>query len=117
MDQVKDLIVMEQLVDMFPIDVRIFVRERQPKSSAEAAKLADDYWQARKPTFGTRAGYSKQPHGGVKQCLTCGKPGHLAKDCRRNGSKPQESQTPEAKIPDNRQERGKKDLKDVECLV
>ena len=115
-DQVKDLIVMEQLVDMLPVDVRIFVRERKPKSSAEAAKLADDYWQARKPTFGKRAGYSRQPQGGVKQCQTCGKLGHLAKDCRRNGSKPQESQTPEARTPGNMQTRGKKDLKDIECF-
>ena len=69
MDQVKDLIVMEQLVNMLPMDVQIFVTERKPKSSAEAAKLADDYWQARKPMFGKRAGYSRQSQG-VKQCQT-----------------------------------------------
>ena len=52
--EVKDLVVMEQLINMLPVDVRIFVKERKPKTSEEAAKLADDYWQARKSSFGDK---------------------------------------------------------------
>ena len=96
------------------MEVRIFIKERQPKSSAEAAKLADDYWQARKTTFGKRTGFNKAPLGGEKKCQTCGKLGHLATDCRRNSSRPQE--TSEVKPLGNRPERGKKDLKDIECF-
>ena len=29
-EQMKDLVVMEQLIDMLPFDVRVFVRERKP---------------------------------------------------------------------------------------
>ena len=105
---------MEQLVDMLPVDVRIFIKERQLKSRAEAAKLTDDYWQARKTTFGKRTGFNKAPLGGGKKCQSCRKPGHLATDCRRNSSGPQE--TSEVKPLGNRPERGKKDLKDIECF-
>lgn len=63
MEEVKDLIVMEQLINMLPLDVRIFVKERKPKTSAEAARLADDYWQARKPSYGGIV----RPMGGDKK--------------------------------------------------
>ncbi len=45
---VRDKVVMEQLIDTLPLAVKIFVKERHPENSEEAAKYADDYWQARK---------------------------------------------------------------------
>lgn len=45
---IKDQIVLKQLVETLPMDVWIFVKERKPKTTAEAAKLADNYCQARK---------------------------------------------------------------------
>ncbi len=56
---------MEQVIDM------VFVKERQPCTSAEAAKLADDY-----STIGKRGNHHTN---GVR---LCGKQGHLSKDCR-----------------------------------
>ena len=47
-EELKDLIVLEQLVSILPENVRIWVKERKPKTSAEAGQLADDYAQARK---------------------------------------------------------------------
>ena len=44
----KDTLILEQFINMLPAEVRIFVRERQPKNSTEAAKIADDYILARK---------------------------------------------------------------------
>jgi hypothetical protein len=44
---VKNTIVMEQLIDMLPSHVRVWVKERKPKSSKEAGEFADDYFQAR----------------------------------------------------------------------
>ena len=41
-EEVKDAVVLEQLLNSLPDDVRVFVRERKPKTSAEAGKLADD---------------------------------------------------------------------------
>jgi len=47
-EELKDLIVLEQLVSTLPENVRIWVKERKLKTSAEAGQLADDYAQARK---------------------------------------------------------------------
>ena len=108
----EDLVVMEQLINMLPVDVRIFVKERKPSTSEEAAKLADDYWQARKSSFGEK----KQSYGkpGGKYCHKCSRTGHLAKDCKRNGNKQPEGS--EEKTTVIKQDRVKKDLKDIECF-
>ena len=47
-EEVIDLVLMEQLLMMLPENVRLFVKERKLKTSAEASKLADDYIVARK---------------------------------------------------------------------
>jgi hypothetical protein len=39
--------VREQLLNMLPEDVWLWVYERKPKTSAEAGALAEDYMQAR----------------------------------------------------------------------
>ena len=45
---IKDAIVLKQLINSLPADIHIFVKERKPKTTAEAEKLADDYHQLRK---------------------------------------------------------------------
>ena len=97
-EQVVDLMVTEQLLNTLAPDVRVWVRERKPKSSEEASQLADDYVQARR-----QIREDKKPHvqlpmakGGEKQmasmgprrCHHCGKPGHLAWECRSRGTRP-----------------------------
>ena len=77
-EQVIDQIILEQFLKTLPEDIRVFVRERSPGSSEEAAKLADDYLQARKEELVSHDGNKK----GDKRCLRCGKTGHLIKDCR-----------------------------------
>eukprot|EP00731_Ephydatia_muelleri_P007213 Em0003g1461a len=47
-EQLRDLMILEQLVNTLQTEVRVWVTERNPKTSAEAAKLADDYLSARK---------------------------------------------------------------------
>ena len=47
-EKVLDVMVMEQLLNMLASDVRLWVRERKPKSSNEASQLVDDYIQARR---------------------------------------------------------------------
>lgn len=37
-----------------PDNVRVFVRERSPKTSKEAAKMADDYFLARKEDLASK---------------------------------------------------------------
>ena len=47
MEEIKDRVVMEQLINTLPGQVRVWVKERKPTSSREAGQLADDYIQAR----------------------------------------------------------------------
>ena len=62
---------MEQLIDTLPLAVKIFVKERHPENSEEAAKYADDYWQARKG-LNQEKGSRRQT---VIKCENCGKKG------------------------------------------
>ena len=57
-----------------PKELQLCVRERKPKTSEDAATLADDIISARNTTFNV--------NDSVRKCLNCGKPGHLARDCR-----------------------------------
>ena len=45
---VIDTVVKEQFVELLPDDVKIWVKERKPRSGEEAGELAEDYRQARK---------------------------------------------------------------------
>lgn len=65
-------------------DVRIFVKERKPTTTAEAAKLAHDYCQPRKQDGERSKGQNtSKPNEkcGTNTCVRCGKQGHRAKDC------------------------------------
>ena len=74
---VIDTVVKEQFVEVLLNNVRIWVKERKPRSSEEAGKLAEDYRQARKaePLSSTSS------KGGRKACYLCGQVSHLTKDC------------------------------------
>ena len=50
-DELRDTLVLEQLMNTLPEDVRIFVRERKPRSSAEAGALANDFVAARRESI------------------------------------------------------------------
>ena len=45
--ELKDLVVLEQLLNILPEDVHIWVKERRPKSSLEAGQLADTMYRHR----------------------------------------------------------------------
>ena len=112
--EVKDRVVLEQLLNSLPENVRIWVMERKPKSSEEAGKLADDYAQARRQNDGRRSDPTKKPmeQKGVR-CHRCQKIGHLAKDCR--ASKPGDGNR--GKDPSGGDTgRQKRDLSQIECF-
>ena len=45
---VVDAIVKEQFIEVLPEEVRVWVKERKPRTTQEAGRLAEDYRQARK---------------------------------------------------------------------
>ena len=92
-EEVKDEVIREQVVNSVPEDVRIWVKERKPKSGQEAAGLADDYAQARKEglAIGPTGESKKWERGSPLQCSKCHRRGHLAEDCR-SAIKPEEQE-------------------------
>ena len=66
--------------------------------------VADDYLQARK---GIATGPQPTFKKGQVRCYTCGKPGHVKKDCQLDPDK-----SPSAKDT----EKTKRDLKDMKCF-
>ena len=112
-EELKDMVILEQLVNTLPDDVRVFVKESKPKSSAEAGRLADDYIIARKENA---AGIEKEEDKKVPDrrlppcCGKCRKLGHMARDCRQ--TQPRfEREKEKAEVP----RKPRKDLKDIEC--
>ena len=69
-EEVSDVMVVEQLLDVMPPELKVWVRERKPKSLKEASEMADNYVAARKGNKDRRF------------CNTCGKAGHIARFCR-----------------------------------
>lgn len=73
------VVVLEQFVNTLEPAACVWVKERKPTNSIAAAKLADDYELPKKLTDGGPK-RTKKPQG-PRQCFTCGKTGHLAREC------------------------------------
>ena len=80
---VEDTVVKEQFIEVLPEEVRVWVKERKPRTTQEAGRLAEDYRQARKVELWSPAPKTSVKRGVPvqKSCSSCGQPGHLAKDC------------------------------------
>ena len=72
-DAVKDAVVKEQFMAALPEDVRVWVTERKPKTSAEAGQLAEDYLQARSlntPAVRAKVRAERPPAHGAQNLAT-----------------------------------------------
>ena len=89
-----DALVKEQFVEVLPEEVRVWVKERKPRTSEDAGRLAEDYRQARKMELWTPALKTSARRGIQRGCYSCGQLGHMAKDCSSGGGKKVSSSTP-----------------------
>ena len=82
-----EAVVLEQLLETLPPELRVWVRERKPTTSAKAGQMAEDYLQATKaaqPFMKSEPPKRvEKPSTGVLCCHTCGEPGHFARDCKK----------------------------------
>ena len=109
MEDVLDRVVLEQLLLTLREDARIFVKERKPATSQEAAKLADDFFTAQTDARGEKRNIRGN---------NCKKIGHIAKECKQPVTTSNTaSQRPIVESPTTAPTtRPKRDIKDVECF-
>ena len=62
-EDIRDMMVQERLLDALPRELKIWVAEGKPKTSKEAAELVDNYLRARKHEHRTEPSGSRQDKG------------------------------------------------------
>ena len=87
-DKVIKKLVLEQLLDIAPYDLRVWLCERKPKTVTEAGSLADDFMSARRrKRFDQPKSEGKKKEGAGKEtrrCHICQEEGHIAVNCKKN---------------------------------
>ena len=82
---VIEKVLREQLLDVVPTELRVWLCERKPKSVADIGVWADDYQMARKRRSGEdprTSGRRKEMLGKeARTCHSCKKEGHIAANC------------------------------------
>ena len=95
-EAVCEKILVEQMLNAMPVELKIWVGERKPTSGEEAARLADNYVQARR-RVGSKV-QSKPVNADSRKCHTCGKVGHLARQCPDNEEPAKEEKKEKPKV-------------------
>ena len=87
-DKMIEKLVLEQLLDIAPYDLRVWLCERKPKTVTEAGSLADDFMSARRrKRFDQPKSEGKKKEGAGKEtrrCHICQEEGHIAVNCKKN---------------------------------
>ena len=98
LEEVHEVLGMEQYLNSLPLEKRVWVSEKKPKTCVQAGELADEYEQVRKQEPGVQLEPPKKPvqeRRPQKQCGYCGKLGHLKDECRKLKAKKEAGGGPE----------------------
>eukprot|EP00731_Ephydatia_muelleri_P022383 Em0014g974a len=93
--EIQQVIGLEQFLNTLPLEKRLWVHERKPKTCVEAGELVDEYEQIRRkepPVAEAGAKTPKTDGAGRKtsSCTYCGRTGHNESVCRK---KPREEES------------------------
>ena len=87
-DAIQQVVGLEQFLNTLPLEKRLWVHEKKPKTCIEAGELVDEYDQIRRkePTLADAA--AKTPKAEVagrklESCAYCRRTGHTESDCRK----------------------------------
>jgi len=114
-------VVLEQLLDAMPVDLRVWLCERKPTSPEQAGTLADDYVRARqrrhvdtlRPETQTRE--PARQDSIYRRCHACGQEGHIAANCPKQPASQSQPMDPELKKDKLEKTKGKVDRKCYNC--
>ena len=68
--KLRDAMVMEQILNSLPKEVKVWLKERKPTTSHEAAQLADDYLLARKQNLAAEGGEERRGETNPQEWLS-----------------------------------------------
>ena len=85
-EQIREVLGIEQLLDTLSMDKRLWLIERKPKTCVQAGELLDEYETARRRE-GERieipSGLVENTGASTAKCSYCGRAGHEEEECRK----------------------------------
>ena len=85
-EEIQQLVGLEQFLNTLPLEKRLWVHEKKPKTCVEAGELVDEYEQIRRkePPVAEKSPKTDGAGRKINSCTYCGRTGHTESVCRKN---------------------------------